>query len=218
MVAWSLLTLQDGVLTGLRSALWVPVGNLVFSTVKLALLVVFAASIPTAGVFVSWVAAIAMSVLPLGWLVFRRLVPRHVKATERTARPPSLREMGRFLAGDYTGSLFSLAVVYLVPVLVASQVSSADNAYFYITTTIGGTVNLLAINMGASLTVEGSHDPARLAENTRAALRRMARIMIRSVSSSSSARRTSSPSSARGTRTPPRRCCAGSRWAPRCAW
>ncbi|MEU4203087.1 lipopolysaccharide biosynthesis protein [Streptomyces sp. NPDC026294] len=178
VIAWSVLTLQDGVLTGLRSALWVPVGNLVFSTVKLALLIAFAAAIPTAGVFVSWVAAIGMSVLPLGWLVFRRLVPRHVKATERTARPPSLREMGRFLAGDYTGSLFSLAVVYLVPVLVASQVSSADNAYFYITTTIGGTVNLLAINMGASLTVEGSHDPARLAENTRAALRRMARIMI----------------------------------------
>ena len=32
--------------------------------------------------------------------------------------------------------------------------------------------------MGASLTVEGSHDPARLAANTRAALRRMARIML----------------------------------------
>ncbi|MEV0601449.1 lipopolysaccharide biosynthesis protein [Streptomyces sp. NPDC050315] len=178
VIAWSLLTLQDGVLTGLRSALWVPVGNLVFSAVKLALLVAIAAAIPTAGVFVSWVAAIAVSVIPLGWLVFRRLVPRHIAATARTVRPPSLREMGRFLAGDYTGSLFSLAVVYLVPVIVASQVSAADNAYFYITTTIGGTVNLLAINMGASLTVEGSHDPARLAENTRAALRRMARIML----------------------------------------
>ena len=43
---------------------------------------------------------------------------------------------------------------------------------------MGGTVNLLAVNMGASLTVEGSHDPARLAANTRAALRRMARIML----------------------------------------
>ncbi|MEU6804930.1 lipopolysaccharide biosynthesis protein, partial [Streptomyces neyagawaensis] len=178
VVAWSLLTLQDGVLTGLRSALWVPVGNTVFSAVKLVLLVVFATAIPTMGVFVSWVAAIAVSVLPLGWLVFRRLVPRHVKATEGRAHPPSLREIGRFLAGDYTGSLFSLAVVYLVPVIVAAQVSSADNAYFYITTTIGGTVNLLAINMGASLTVEGAHDPARLAANTRAALRRMARIML----------------------------------------
>ncbi|MFJ7304224.1 lipopolysaccharide biosynthesis protein [Streptomyces sp. NPDC099088] len=178
VVAWSLLTLQDGVLTGLRSALWVPVGNTVFSAVKLALLIGLAAAIPTSGVFVSWVAAIALSVVPLGILVFRRLVPRHVKATETRTEPPTLKEIGRFLAGDYTGSLFSLAVVYLVPVIVASQVSSTDNAYFYITTTIGGTVNLLAINMGASLTVEGSHDPARLAANTRAALKRMARIML----------------------------------------
>ncbi|MFJ8200318.1 lipopolysaccharide biosynthesis protein [Streptomyces sp. NPDC096152] len=178
VMAWNLLTLQDGVLTGLRSAPWVPVGNTVFSAVKLALLVGLAAALPTTGVFASWGLAIATSVVPLGWLVFRRLVPRHVTATEAHAKPPALRELGRFLAGDYTGSLFSLAVVYLVPVIVASQVSSADNAYFYITTTIGGTVNLLAINMGASLTVEGSHDPARLAANTRAALRRMARIML----------------------------------------
>ncbi|MFK0171418.1 lipopolysaccharide biosynthesis protein [Streptomyces sp. NPDC090306] len=178
VVAWNLLTLQDGVLTGLRSAPWVPVGNTVFSAVKFALLVAFAAAIPVTGVFVSWVAAIATSVVPLGWLVFRRLVPRHVRATAEHARPPTFREIGRFLAGDYTGSLFSLAVVYLVPVIVASQVSSEDNAYFYITTTIGGTVNLLAINMGASLTVEGSHDPARIAANTRAALRRMARLML----------------------------------------
>ncbi|MFH8992079.1 lipopolysaccharide biosynthesis protein [Streptomyces sp. NPDC017940] len=178
VIAWSLLTLQDGVLTGLRNALWVPVGNTVFSVVKLGLLIVVAAAVPTAGVFVSWVAAIAFSVIPLGWLVFRRLVPRHVEATEGRTRPPSVREMGRFLAGDYTGSLCSLAVVYLVPVIVAAQVSSEDNAYFYIATTIGGTTNLLAINMGASLTVEGAHDPARLAANTRAALRRMARIML----------------------------------------
>ncbi|MFE2579171.1 lipopolysaccharide biosynthesis protein, partial [Streptomyces sp. NPDC059378] len=178
VVAWNLLTLQDGVLTGLRSALWVPVGNTVFSAVKLGLLVAFATALPTTGVFVAWVAAIAGSVVPLGWLVFRRLVPRHVGATERQADPPTPREIGRFLSGDCTGSLFSLAVVYLVPVIIASQVSSADNAYFYITTTIGGTVNLLAVNMGASLTVEGSHDPARLAADTRAALKRMARIML----------------------------------------
>ncbi|MBT2386154.1 lipopolysaccharide biosynthesis protein [Streptomyces sp. ISL-11] len=178
VVAWSVLTLQDGVLTGLRRAFWVPVGNTVFSAAKLALLVGMAAALPTSGVFVSWVVSIGVSVLPLGWLVFRRLVPRHVAATEETARPASFREVGRFLAGDYTGSLFSLAVVYLVPVIIASQVSAADNAYFYITSTIGGTVNLLAINMGASLTVEGSHDPARLAENCRAALRRMATIML----------------------------------------
>ncbi|WP_239572559.1 lipopolysaccharide biosynthesis protein, partial [Streptomyces sp. G44] len=178
VVGWSVLTLQDGVLTGLRNALWVPVGNTVFSLAKLALLIAMAAAVPTAGVFVSWVASILVSVIPLGWLVFRRLVPRHVKATAGRARPPTPREIGRFLAGDYTGSLFSLAVVHLVPVIVASQVSSVDNAYFYITTAIGGTVSLLALNMGASLTVEGAHDPALLAAHTRAALRRMAMIML----------------------------------------
>ncbi|KNB49651.1 lipopolysaccharide biosynthesis protein [Streptomyces caatingaensis] len=177
VIAWSVLTLQDGVLTGLRSAVWVPVGNTVFSAVKLALLIALATVLPASGVFVSWVVSIGASVLPLGWLVFRRLVPAHVRATEATARPAGAREIGRFLAGDYTGSLFSLAVVYLVPVLVAAQISSSENAYFYIASTIGGTVNLLAINMGASLTVEGSHDPERLAENCRAALRRMAKIM-----------------------------------------
>ncbi|MEV5320054.1 lipopolysaccharide biosynthesis protein [Streptomyces sp. NPDC052687] len=178
VVAWNLLTLQDGVLTGLRSALWVPVGNTAFSAVKLGLLVACAATVPATGVFVSWVAAIAVSVLPLGWLVFRRLVPRHVRATGNRSAPPSPREVGRFLAGDCTGSLFSLAAVYLVPVIVAAQVGSEDNAYFYVTATIGGTVNLLAINMGASLTVEGSHAPGRLAADTRAALRRMAKIML----------------------------------------
>ncbi|MFG2605190.1 lipopolysaccharide biosynthesis protein [Streptomyces sp. NPDC048514] len=178
VVAWNLLTLQDGVLTGLRSAPWVPVGNTVFSAVKLALLAAFAVALPTSGVFASWVAAIAFSVVPLGWLVFRRLVPRHVGRTAGRTEPPTLKEVGTFLAGDYTGSLFSLAVIYLVPVIIAAQVSSESNAYFYIATTIGGTTDLLAINMGASLTVEGAHDPARLAANTRAALKRMARIML----------------------------------------
>ncbi|MDK1475687.1 lipopolysaccharide biosynthesis protein [Streptomyces sp. 549] len=178
VVGWSLLTLQDGVLTGLRSATWVPVGNTVFSTAKLLLLFLLSAAVPAAGVFVSWAAAIALSVLPLGWLVFRRLVPRHMAATAESARPATYPQMGRFLAGDCTGALFSLAVVFLVPVLVATQVGAADNAYFYITVTIAGTVNLLALNMGASLTVEGAHDPDRLAANCRAALRRMARIML----------------------------------------
>ncbi|MGW5434285.1 lipopolysaccharide biosynthesis protein [Streptomyces sp. NPDC004059] len=178
VVAWSLLTLQDSVLTALRSALWVPVGNTVFSAVKLGLLVALAVALPATGVFVSWVASIAASAVPLGWLVLRRLVPQHMRATQGQTQPPTLREIGRFLAGDCTGSLFSLAVVNLVPVIVAAQVSSADNAYCYIALTISSTVNMLAINMGASLTVEGSHAPARLAANTRAAVKRMARIML----------------------------------------
>lgn len=178
VIAWSVLTLQDGVLTGLRSACWVPAGNTAFSALKLLLLVAIASAAPTAGVFLAWAAAIAVSVVPLGCLVFRRLIPRHEELTRHTASPPGCRELGRFLAGDCTGSLFALAVVYLIPVAVASRVGSADNAYFYITSTIGGTVELLAINMGASLTVEGAHHPAQLGRATRAALVRVTAIVL----------------------------------------
>nr|WP_246564065.1 lipopolysaccharide biosynthesis protein [Streptomyces roseirectus] len=176
-VAWALLTLQDGVLTGLRKALWVPVGNAVFSLGKLILLAVFAAVLPVLGIFVSWAAAIALSTLPLGWLIFRRLIPRQ-EAADRHVEPPRLREMGRFLAGDSLGALFSLAMINLLPVMVAVRFSAAENGYFYVAYTVGGTMEFMAINMASSLTAHASHDPRHLADGVRGALRRMTLLLV----------------------------------------
>ncbi|CAL9455264.1 hypothetical protein SUDANB6_02522 [Streptomyces sp. enrichment culture] len=176
-VAWALLTLQDGVLTGLRKAEWVPAGNAVFSVGKLVLLAVFAGTLPVLGVFVSWAVAIAFSTLPLGWLVFRRLIPRQA-AADRHLEPPGLREMGRFLAGDSLGALFSLAMINLLPVMVAVRFTAAENGYFYVAYTVGGTMEFMAINMASSLTAHASHDPRHLADGVRGALRRMTLLLV----------------------------------------
>ncbi|MFD5425046.1 lipopolysaccharide biosynthesis protein [Streptomyces sp. NPDC127084] len=176
-VAWALLTLQDGVLTGLRKAVWVPVGNAVFSLGKLLLLAGFAAALPVLGVFVSWAAAIALSVLPLGWLVFRRLIPRQA-AADHDREPPRLRDIGRFLAGDSVGALFSLAMINLVPVMVAVRFDAAHNGFFYIAYTVGGTMEFMAINMASSLTAHASHSPESLADGVRGALRRMTLLLV----------------------------------------
>lgn len=176
-VAWALLTLQDGVLTGLRKAEWVPAGNAVFSVGKLILLAVLAASLPVLGIFVSWAVAIAFSTLPLGWLIFRRLIPRQAEA-DRDVEPPKPREMGRFLAGDSLGALFSLAMINLLPVMVAVNFSAAQNGYFYVAYTVGGTMEFMAINMASSLTAHASHDPRRLADGIRGALRRMTVLLV----------------------------------------
>ncbi|MFI1830928.1 lipopolysaccharide biosynthesis protein [Streptomyces sp. NPDC020412] len=176
-VSWALLTLQDGVLTGLRRAFWVPVGNAVFSIAKLLLLAAFATALPVLGVFVSWAAAIALSVLPLGWLVFRRLIPQQA-AADRDREPPRLREIVRFLAGDSVGSLFTLAMVNLLPVMVAVRFDAADNGYFYIAYTVGATMEVMAINMAASLTAHASHSPETLAAGVRGALRRMTLLLV----------------------------------------
>ncbi|ORT58648.1 hypothetical protein [Streptomyces sp. CB03238] len=176
-VAWALLTLQDGVLTGLRKAVWVPVGNAVFSAAKLLLLVAFATALPVLGIFVSWAVAIALSVVPLGWLVFRRLIPRQA-AADRHREPPTPREMGRFLAGDSVGALFSLAMINLLPVMVAVRFDAAHNGWFYTAYTVGGTMEFMAINMASSLTAHASHSPDSLAEGVRGALRRMALLLV----------------------------------------
>ncbi|MEG8280052.1 oligosaccharide flippase family protein [Streptomyces sp. AHA2] len=176
-VAWALLTLQDGVLTGLRKAEWVPAGNAVFSVGKLVLLAVFAGTLPVLGIFFSWAVAIAFSTLPLGWLIFRRLIPRQARA-DRDKDPPQLRDMGRFLAGDSLGALFSLAMINLLPVMVAVRFSAAENGYFYVAYTVGGTMEFMAINMASSLTAHASHDPRQLADGVRGALRRMTLLLV----------------------------------------
>ncbi|MEU3689667.1 lipopolysaccharide biosynthesis protein [Streptomyces narbonensis] len=176
-IGWALLTLQDAVLTGLRRAIWVPVGNAVFSLGKLVLLVVLAVGLPVLGVFVSWAAAIVLSVVPLGWLVFRHLIPRQAHA-DRDREPPTLREIGRFLAGDSVGSIFSLLMISLLPMMVAVRFDAAHNAFFYTAYTVGGTMEFMAINMASSLTAHASHSPESLAEGVRGALRRMALLLV----------------------------------------
>ncbi|MFE3452883.1 lipopolysaccharide biosynthesis protein [Nonomuraea sp. NPDC059194] len=172
VVVWAVFTLQDVALTGLREAAWVPVNNLVFGLVKMGLLALLATRLPEGGIFVSWMIPTAIALVPINFLIFGILVPRHVRETEQTARPPSLREMGRFLAGDFPGTLSMLAIVYLVPVLVAARVGEATFGRFSMAHTLGCMIELLAMNMAVSLTVEGSFDRSMLAANARRALKR----------------------------------------------
>ncbi|MFI7706446.1 lipopolysaccharide biosynthesis protein [Nonomuraea sp. NPDC049480] len=172
VVVWAVFTLQDVVLTGLRRAPFVPMNNLVFGVVKMGLLVALAGALPEGGIFVSWVIPTALALIPVNWLIFGVVVPRHVKRADPVQDPPRLREIGRFLAGDFPGTLSILAIIYLVPVVIATQVGEATFGRFSMAHTLASMIELLAMNMAVSLTVEGSFDPAQLAENCRRALRR----------------------------------------------
>ncbi len=171
VATWSIFTLQDGVLTGLRSAVWVPIENGLFGIAKIALLVALATALPRAGIYLSWMLPVAISLPLVNGLIFGRLAPRHARLTADRA-PPTGRQVRRFLAGDYTGSLCVLATTGLLPVTVAARSGPRMTAYFYMAWIIGGTLDLFAVNMATSLTVEGAFDAAPLAVNCRAAMRR----------------------------------------------
>ncbi len=177
VVAWAIFTLQDGVLIGMRGAPWVAIENGVFGVAKIALLLGFAVALPHLGIYVSWMLPVVIALPLVNMLIFRRLVPRHERLVGHR-RPPTTRQVSRFVAGDFTGALCLLAIVNLVPIIVATLVTPGANAYFYIAWTIGTTVDLLAINMAMSLTVESAFNAGKLAANTRTALRRTLLILV----------------------------------------
>jgi O-antigen/teichoic acid export membrane protein len=177
VLAWAIFTLQDGVLIGIRSAPWVAIENGIFGVVKIVLLIGFAVALPHLGIYISWMLPVVISLPLVNMLIFRRLIPRHERLVGHR-QPPTGRQVGRFVAGDFTGALCLLATANLVPVVVAMLVTPGANAYFYMAWTIGITVDLLAINMAMSLTVESAFNAAKLAGNTRAALRRTMFILL----------------------------------------
>ncbi|WP_344973569.1 hypothetical protein [Streptosporangium fragile] len=184
VLIWTVFTLQDVTLAGLRNAVWVPVNSLAFGLVKMGMLAGLAATLPSGGIyggiFVSWIVPTAMALIPINWFIFGVVIPRHVKNTEESAaNPPRLREVGRFLAGDFPGAFSVLLILYLVPVMVASWLDdSATFGYFSLAHTLGSMVGLLAANMAVSLTVEGSFNAVQLAQSVRNALRRTFLIVV----------------------------------------
>jgi O-antigen/teichoic acid export membrane protein len=166
------------VLTGLRSAVWVLIENAVFGIVKIVLLVLFAARLPHLGIYLSWMLPAAAAVPVINMLIYGRLVPRHTAATLDRV-PPSNRQVGRFLAGDYSGAMFMLVSINLVPVLVAADTPDVQStAYFYMAWLVGGILDLVGVSMSMSLTVEGSFDATTLARNCRKALRKVALLLL----------------------------------------
>src|SRR5690606_7587087 len=79
---WCVFALQDSILIGTRQATWVLIENSIFSVAKLALLVYFASVIADYGVWASWVVPIAGGVVFINMLLFSRIIPQHVRATQ----------------------------------------------------------------------------------------------------------------------------------------
>ncbi|MFC5746820.1 hypothetical protein [Actinomadura rugatobispora] len=180
-VAWNLWNQQEGVFTGLRHAGWVPVVNAAFGVAKLLLLVALATAFPSGGVTLSWfVPAIAMLV-PVGLLVFGRLIPEHSRRNLGRGARPTRRDIARYAGGAYLGGAFQYASVSLVPVVVAAHLDPAANAYFQMAWALGIMLDLLALTLSTSLTVEGSFDRERLAGSAAAALRRTLTLMTPAV-------------------------------------
>ncbi len=177
---WSLFALQDGVLTALRRATWVPVENALFGLVKLVLLVVFAGVFVSGGIFASWTIPTLLAVVPVNLLIYRRLLRARAApgAPDGTFSFASIR---RFVAVDYVSGLFLQSYTTALPLVIVATLGAQANAEFYVAYVVIAAVDLVSVNLATSLLVEGAHDEARLAEYTRRILRRSAQLLLPAV-------------------------------------
>jgi len=186
VVSWCVFVLQDSALTATRQAVWVPVENGLYGLVKLALLVGFAVAVAGLaspnGILASWALPAVAAIVPVNLVLFRRFIPAHVAGSTasggRAPFPLSMRQVARFVGGDYAGSLCNQALISLMPLLVVALEGSVGGGHFYVAWTIATTMDLLASNLATSLTVEGALAEDRLAHYGREVLRRVVVVLV----------------------------------------
>lgn len=177
LLVWCVYALQENVLTALGQSLWVLGMNSIFAAAKIGLLVVFAGVSPRFGIFASWNIPAFALLIPVGWLIFRRFIPRHVATTTDRAAPIVPTQIASYVAGDYLGHVFFLASSSLLPLLVLQQAGASATAYFYQPWVIASSLQLVLFNMATSLTVEAAREPTKLRLYARQMLRQMARLL-----------------------------------------
>jgi O-antigen/teichoic acid export membrane protein len=168
----TIFTLQDSVLTGLRAARWIPLENALYALSKLLLLIGLATTLTGSGPFVAWTAPLAIAVLVVNVFIFRRLIP-----ASPSRGSIDRRKLISMATGNYAGKLFTLAGNLYMPILVANRTSPAEAAYFFVPWMISLGIELVALNVMTSLTVEAASDMGSLRQRSRRALWHSLRIV-----------------------------------------
>jgi len=161
-VAWCLFVIQDGVLTALGRAVLVPVENAVFSVAKLLLLVAVAGLAPIYGIFISWTAAMVLTVLGVNAFILARLARRRPAAAVAGAMALRGRNFARYCVADYGCAVAWLAAANLTPLVVTGLAGAKVNAHYALAWAIALPLYSVSANIGTSLVLHAvsDHDDA----------------------------------------------------------
>ncbi len=161
VLLWTIFVVQDGVLTSLREAIWVPVENVAFGVLKLALLPICVLLFPGQGVFVAWTVPVVVAVAAVNAFLFLRVVPTRMaraRASGQRSELPQKRALASFVTTQYVTSFVTAVSTFLLPVIIIKRLGPVANAHFYIPWLIGVAFYNLFLNVSASFIVEVAHD------------------------------------------------------------
>jgi O-antigen/teichoic acid export membrane protein/aminoglycoside phosphotransferase (APT) family kinase protein len=169
---WTLFSLKDYILTAVGKATSVPVQNIVFSVLKVGLLIAVTLAAVPGGIALSWVIATAVVVLMVNVWLLVRLLPAHGRATADRAIPITVRGIGRFVGADYVGALFWQAALMGLPVLVLTRLGPESAAAYNMVWQFGMALYLVPSGMGQSMIAHNAADPGKVEKARRETVRR----------------------------------------------
>ena len=177
VTVWTIFMLQDSALIGLRASRWVPVENILYALLKLALLPAFLWMSTTQGIFLTWMSPVVLFVIGVNRYLFRKRIDEHALAGTSVEQLPSTRELF-FLAGaQYSTLLYSVFAPSIVALVVVQRLGAVANAHYYMPALITTGLALVSGSIVRSFIVEAAHEPERLRHHAVTAVWGMAAIL-----------------------------------------
>lgn len=178
VILWTIFSLQDSVLVGLRSTRWVPVENIFYSLVKLALLPLFIMISASQGIFVAWMFPVVFLIVAVNWYLFKHRIPIHQAKSLSSEKLPSTRQLIVLSGARYASLIVSVITSSVTTLIVIDRLGAIANAHYFIPAQIalGGALALNSIMR--SCLVEASSEPDALRHFARVTLRATVAILL----------------------------------------
>lgn len=171
VVMWTIFALQDSVMIGLRASRWVPVENILYSLVKLALIPAFIVLSAKQGIFLAWIVPVIFVIITVNWYLFGKRIPEHQSLRPATEKLPSLRELIFLTGAQYSTLLVTVLTGSIVSLIVIDRLGAVASAHYYLPAQIAGGAGAALWSIDRSFLVEASFEPKALRRHARVALR-----------------------------------------------
>ena len=171
VLLWTVFTLQDSVLVGLRATRWVPVENIIYSLAKLLLVPVLVLYSASQGVLLAWLLPVVVLIAIVNWYLFRNRIPKNESPSLSTEELPTSMGLIKFAFAQYASLLVIVVSNSIATLIVIGRLGAVASAHYYIPSQIAGGATIVIWSIMRSFVVEATTMPDRLEYFARVTLR-----------------------------------------------
>lgn len=171
VMGWTIFALQDAAMIALKSSRYVPVENILFSALKLALLPVMVWASQSQGIYLAWVSPMWLAIAGVNWYILRRRLPQHVARDAGRSQLPSLKRIASLASAGYVTSILNIFLTSVVALVIVDRLGSTQSAYFYLPAMIATSLAQLLWSITISFLVEASTNPDEMARHMKSSVR-----------------------------------------------